>query len=357
MADRTEVEAGGETAAGLNRDQLIELYRWLRLTRDVEQALTNLYRQNKVIGGLYCSLGQEAEAVGTAYALTRRDDGTGDVLSPAIRNLGSLLVMGADPVDVMRQYMAKGDSPSGGREQNLHLFDFDKGYIGLISHLGVMIEVMCGVALSFKFREQDRVAMVYAGDGMTSTGAFHEGLNFAAVQRAPLVVVVENNRYAYSTPVEKQTAARSFVDKAPGYGIRGERCDGNDLLAVYELARELVAHARAGQGPALLEVMTYRLKGHAEHDAQAYLPDGELAEWEARDPVDAYRRRVLEADWAAESDLDTIDAEVRAEVDATRDAAEASGMPKPEGALHPVFGDRDVAPPWTRLSVPDPHHA
>lgn len=214
MAETTGVTAGGALAAGLSRDQLHEIYYYLQLTRQVEQVLTHLYRQNKVIGGLYRSLGQEATAVGSAYALRRRTDGTGDVISPAIRDLGALLLMGARPVDVMRQYMAKGDSPTGGREQNVHFTDYDRGYIGLISHLGVMIEVMAGVALSFRLRRQDRVALVYAGDGMTSTGAFHEGFNFAAVQRLPLVVIVENNRYAYSTPVSRQTAAASFVDRA-----------------------------------------------------------------------------------------------------------------------------------------------
>jgi TPP-dependent pyruvate/acetoin dehydrogenase alpha subunit len=358
MADRSAVEAGGGVVvAGLRRVELQQLYRWLRLTRDVEQALANLYRQNKVIGGLYRSLGQEAEAVGTAFALRRRTDGTGDVLSPAIRNLGSLLVMGADPTDVMRQYMAKGDSPTGGREQNVHLFDYRKGFIGLISHLGVMIEVMTGVALSFRLRGEDRVAMVYAGDGMTSTGAFHEGLNLAAVQRAPLVVVVEDNRYAYSTPIEKQTAAKRFIDKAPGYGIWGERCDGNDLLAVHGLAREAVSHARSGAGPALLEVLTYRRKGHAEHDTQSYVPAGELAEWEARDPVDGYRRRLLVEGWADAAQLDAIDAESRVIVDTAREQAETSPLPEPEGALFPVFGDRDVAPPWTRRGDSDPHLA
>ena len=216
-------KAGSAKKPALERESLHEIYYWLQLTREVEQVLTNLYRQNKVIGGLYRSLGQEAGAVGTAYALRRRSDGTGDVISPAIRDLGAMLMMGADAADVMRQYMAKADGPTGGRETNVHFSDYQKGYIGLISHLGVMVEVMAGVALTFKLRDEDRVALVYSGDGMTSTGAFHEGLNLAAVQKLPLVVVVENNHYAYSTPTARQTAAESFVDKARGYGIHGER--------------------------------------------------------------------------------------------------------------------------------------
>jgi pyruvate dehydrogenase E1 component alpha subunit/2-oxoisovalerate dehydrogenase E1 component alpha subunit len=200
----------------LSHDELSDLYYHLRLTREVEQVLTNLYRQNKVIGGLYRSLGQEAVAVGSAYALRRRTDGTGDVIAPAIRNLGSLLLMGARPVDVLRQYMAKGDSPTWGREQNVHFTDYDRGFIGLISHLGVMIEIMAGVALTFRLRGEARVALTWTGDGAASTGGFHEGFNLAAVQRAPLVVIIENNGYAYSTPVSKQTAAESLVARAPG---------------------------------------------------------------------------------------------------------------------------------------------
>ena len=222
-------EAAEAVETDLGREELQEIYYWLQLTREVEQVLTNLYRQNKVIGGLYRSLGQEAGAVGTAFALRRRTDATGDVMSPAIRDLGAMLMMGADAADVMKQYMAKGDGPTGGRETNVHFSDYEKGYVGLISHLGVMVEVMTGVAMSFRLRKEDRVAMVYSGDGMTSTGAFHEGLNLAAVKKLPLICVVENNMYAYSTPTSRQTAAESFVAKADGYGIRGERVDGNDV--------------------------------------------------------------------------------------------------------------------------------
>lgn len=356
MADRTGA-AGGAVAAGLSRDQLHELYYYLRLTREVEQVLTNLYRQNKIIGGLFRSLGQEATAVGSAYALRRRSDGTGDVIAPAIRNLGSMLLMGAPAADVMRQYMAKGTSPTRGREQNVHFTDYDRGYVALISHLGVMVGVMAGVALSFKLRGQDRVTLAYAGDGMTSTGAFHEGFNLAAVQRLPLIVIVENNRYAYSTPVSRQTAAASFVDRAPGYGVWGAQCDGNDVLAVYELAHRAVERARAGEGASLLEVMTYRRKGHAEHDAQSYVPPGELEHWEVLDPLDRYERQLLESRWATREELDAIDARVAAEVDRAREEAEDSPMPGPEDALGGVYGELETARPWTRLATPDPHKA
>ncbi|HSJ13447.1 MAG TPA: thiamine pyrophosphate-dependent dehydrogenase E1 component subunit alpha [Longimicrobiales bacterium] len=356
MATNTD-KATEAIPGGLSADDLLELYYYLQLTREVEQVLTNLYRQNKVIGGLYRSLGQEAVAVGSAYALRRRDDGTGDVIAPAIRNLGSLLLLGAPPADVMRQYMAKGDSPTGGREQNVHFTDYRRGYIGLISHLGVMIGVMAGVALSFKLRGEPRVALTWSGDGMTSTGAFHEGLNFAAVQRAPLVVIVENNGYAYSTPMSRQTAAAGFVDRAPGYGVHGERCDGNDVFAVYDMTRRAVERARGGAGASLLEVMTYRRKGHAEHDAQHYVPPGEIESWAARDPVERFEQRVLGAQWLAAAQLEAVRARVTAEVDEARAQAEAAPLPPAEAALFSPYGDRAVSAPWTRLQNPDPHSA
>jgi TPP-dependent pyruvate/acetoin dehydrogenase alpha subunit len=356
MAEQTGTVLGA-APLNLGAEQLRELYHYLRLTREVEQVLVNLYRQNKVIGGLYRSLGQEATAVGSAFALRRRRDGSGDVVAPAIRNLGSLLVMGARPADVMRQYMAKADSPTWGREQNVHFTDYDRGFIGLISHLGVMIEIMAGVALTFRLRGEDRVALTWIGDGASSTGAFHEGFNLAAVQRAPLVVIIENNCYAYSTPVSKQTAAESFVVKAAGYGVYGDRCDGNDVFAVLEMTEKAVAHARAGRGAALLEVLTYRRKGHAEHDAQQYVPPGELEEWEARDPMDRFVARVLGEGWVSQSDLDAIDERVISEVDGARAEAEASPMPRAEDALAAVYGDSMPRRPWTRLPKPDPREA
>src|SRR6476659_8805243 len=222
----------GSPSSMLTREQLLELYYWMRLTRTLEERLVALYRQTKVVGGLFRSLGQEADAVGSAFALERRD-----ILSPLIRNLGSMLVKGAKPVEILRQYMAKGDSPTRGRELNIHFGDTERGFIGQISPLGDMVPVMAGVTLTFMLRNEDRVGLVYVGDGATSTGAFHEGINFAAVQRCPLVVIVENNGYAYSTPTVKQSLVKQFADKALGYGIPGETADGNDVLAVYDVTK------------------------------------------------------------------------------------------------------------------------
>jgi pyruvate dehydrogenase E1 component alpha subunit/2-oxoisovalerate dehydrogenase E1 component alpha subunit len=332
-------------SAGLTRDQKLDLYYWMRLTRTLEERLVALYRQTKVVGGLFRSLGQEADAVGSAYALERRD-----ILSPLIRNLGSMLVKGATPVEILRQYMAKGDSPTRGRELNIHFGDTERGFIGQISPLGDMVPVMAGVTLTFRMRGQDRVGLVYVGDGATSTGAFHEGINLAAVQRLPLVVIVENNGYAYSTPIAKQTAARQFVDKAVGYGIPGVQADGNDVLAVYDVTKAAVDRARAGGGVTLIELMTYRRKGHAEHDNQSYVPAGEIERWAAEnDPLDRYLRVLREDYGASDEEIAAIDARAAAVVDAATDEAERSPPPEPMDALVGVYADPAAERPlWFR---------
>lgn len=333
----------------LTREQRLELYYYMRLTRSLEERLVNLYRQTKVVGGLFRSLGQEADAVGSAYALDRSK---GDILSPLIRNLGSMLVQRAKPVEIIKQYMAKGDSPTRGRELNIHYGDLVRGFVGQISHLGDMVPVMAGVTLSFKMRKEDRVGLVYVGDGATSTGAFHEGINFAAVQRCPLVVIVENNGYAYSTPLDKQTAARQLVDKAIGYGVVGEQADGNDVIATYEVTKRAVDRARAGDGVTLIELMTYRRKGHAEHDNQSYVPVGEIDRWaRENDPVDRYIKRLLD-EGVAQNEVDAIDARVKTEIDVATDEAEASPMPDPTDSLVGIYADPPELPPlWFRQGI------
>jgi pyruvate dehydrogenase E1 component alpha subunit/2-oxoisovalerate dehydrogenase E1 component alpha subunit len=324
--------------------QRLELYYWMRLTRSLEERLVNLYRQTKVVGGLFRSLGQEADAVGSAYALRQ-----GDILSPLIRNLGSMLVRGATPVEILKQYMAKGDSPTRGRELNIHFGDTERGFIGQISPLGDMVPVMAGVTLTFKMRGEDRVGLVYVGDGATSTGAFHEGINFAAVQRCPLVVIIENNGYAYSTPTGKQTLARRFVDKAIGYGIPGEQADGNDVIATYEATKRAVDRARGGEGTSIVELMTFRRKGHAEHDNQSYVPPGQIEQWAAEnDPIDRYIARLL-SEGVTSAELAEIDARIQREIDEATDLAERSGVPEPLDALVGVYADPPSEKPlWFR---------
>jgi TPP-dependent pyruvate/acetoin dehydrogenase alpha subunit len=349
MAAISAVAPDPAARAGLSRDQLLELYYWMRLTRSLEERLVNLYRQTKVVGGLFRSLGQEACAVGSAYALRRED-----VLSPLIRNLGSMLVKGATPLEVLRQYMAKGDSPTRGRELNIHFGDVvDRNFVGQISHLGDMVPVMAGVTLTFKLRKEPRVGLVYVGDGATSTGAFHEGINFAAVQGCPLVVVVENNGYAYSTPTARQCAAERLADKAAGYGIPGVRADGNDVLATYQVTRDAVARARRGEGVTLIELLTYRRKGHAEHDNQSYVPAGEIDRWAAEnDPLDRWVRRLTGSEGVTPTELEALDARVRAEIDAATDLAEQSPPPEPRDCLAGVYADPPAAPAlWYREGI------
>jgi pyruvate dehydrogenase E1 component alpha subunit/2-oxoisovalerate dehydrogenase E1 component alpha subunit len=264
-----------------------------------------------------------------------------------------MLVQGATPVEILRQYMAKGDSPTRGRELNIHFGDPQRGFIGQISHLGDMVPVMAGVTLSFKLRGQDRVGLVYVGDGATSTGAFHEGINFAAVQRCPLVVVVENNGYAYSTPTTKQTACGSFKDKAIGYGVPGVLADGNDVIATYQVTKEAVDRARAGDGVTLIELLTYRRKGHAEHDNQSYVPPGEIDRWaRENDPLDRYMKELSTRHGVSSAELDQLDSRVRAEIDRATDEAEASPPPEPHDALRGVYADPPRAPVlWYREGV------
>jgi len=306
------------------------------MTRSLEERLVNLHRQTKVIGGLFRSLGQEADAVGTAYALDRE---AGDILSPLIRNLGSMLVQGATPIEVLRQHMAKAESPTAGRELNIHFNDLERGFLGQISHLGDMVPVMAGIAMHFKLTRQPRVGLVYVGDGAMSTGAFHEGMNFAAVQRLPLVVIAENNGYAYSTPMRKQTAVKFLVEKASGYGVPGVQADGNDVLAVYETTRAAVDFARAGGGPSLVELVTYRRKGHAEHDNQSYVPLEEIEPWVQKDPLDRYRMQLEAMGWYSSAEIAEVETRVLDEIDEAVARCENEPFPEAESALDGVYHD------------------
>jgi pyruvate dehydrogenase E1 component alpha subunit/2-oxoisovalerate dehydrogenase E1 component alpha subunit len=324
--------------AGLTRDNLLELYYFMRLTRSLEERLVNLYRQTKVIGGLYRSLGQEADSVGSAYALDRE---RGDFLSPLTRNLGSMLVQGATSVEILRQYMAKGTSPTQGRELNIHYGDLKRGFIGQISPLGDMVPVMAGVALSFKMRREPRVALVYVGEGAMSTGAFHEGVNLAAVLRLPMVVIAENNGYSYTTPTEKQSTVKHLKEKAKAYGIPGVQADGNDVLTVYRTTKAAVERAREGHGVTLIELVTFRRKGHAEHDSQAYVPKEQLEYWEKKDPIDRYIRQLTENSWASQGELDATDIRIADELD----QAIALVEPEPVPDVMTVLDGVTVNPP------------
>lgn len=314
-----------------------ELYRYMVMNRMVEERLVNLYRQGKVVGGLYRSLGQEATSVGTAYALEE-----GDILAPLIRNLGATLVRGISARDVITQYMARATSPSGGKDCNLHFSVPEKGIYSPISMLGTLIPVVAGMCLAERMQGRSTVGMTYIGDGGTSVGAFHEGLNFAAVQKLPFVLIVEFNGWAYSTPYEKQCAARTLADKAVGYGMPGEVVDGNDVFATYEVTKRAVDRARSGGGPTLVECKTYRMKGHAEHDAQSYVEKAELELWKERDPI-ARCERVLEASGVMlEAERLEIARQLQEMVDADVAFAEASPLPDPSLAFRGVYADEGI---------------
>ena len=330
----------------LKPEQMLELYRYLKLTPMVEERLVNLYRQTKVVGGVFRSLGQEATAVGTAYALEPQD-----FITPLIRDLGAVLVKGIRPRAIFAQYMAKAWGPSGGRDLNIHFGDMEKGFIGPISHLGDMIPVMTGVLLGARLQKKNIVALAYIGDGGMSTGAFHEGLNFAAVQRLPLIVVAEYNHYAYSTPTSMQTAVKDLAEKAAGYGIPGHIIDGNDIIACYEVTRRAAEYARNGGGAVLIEAKTYRRKGHAEHDDQRYVPPGEIEYWEKHnDPLDRYERFLIEREVATREKLEEITSDIQREIDEDVAWAESSPMPEPEQAAYGVF-DNSIVPPAFRPKV------
>src|SRR5215468_697006 len=284
MAKTANGAGGANRSRQLTRQQYLDLYYYMRLNRAVEDTMVKLFRQNKIVGGLYSSLGQEAVSVGTASALQKKD-----WIAPMIRNIGALLVKGVPPRDIFTQHMAKYTSPTLGKDGTSHFGDLeDLHIVSPISMLGDLIPVMTGVAMAGRYLGQKIVAMTWIGDGGSSTGVFHEGLNFAATQKAPFVLVLENNQWAYSTPVRRQVPIENLADRAKAYGIASYIVDGNDVVAVYSTAREAVERARAGEGPILIEAKTFRRLGHAQHDPAEYVPKEMRAYWEARDPIALY---------------------------------------------------------------------
>jgi TPP-dependent pyruvate/acetoin dehydrogenase alpha subunit len=316
----------------LDRSKLHELYYWMQLNRLLEDRLVALYRTGKAVGGVYTSRGQEATSVGTAYALEE-----GDLIAPMIRNAGALLVRGLTPREFLTQFMARKTSPTGGREGNLHVGDLRRGIVAPISMLGALIPVMAGAALAMKMTHRKNVAMTYIGDGGASTGDFHEGLNFAAVQKVPMVLVIEDNGWAYSTPTRLQAGSTDFTTRAAAYGIAGFNADGNDVLAVYEAARSAVDLARSGKGPVLLVARTMRMKGHAEHDDAWYVPRELLETWRTRDPIEQFEKYLTGCNFMSGEERDIILRRVRSEVDDAADFAENSAFPEGSEALGGVY--------------------
>ena len=318
----------------------------MRLNRELEEQMGRLFRQNKILGGLYSSFGQEAISVGTAFAL-----GPGDWIAPMIRNIGALLVRGYKPREILTQHMARYTSPTQGKDGTSHFGDLKTRHVvSPISMLGDLIPVMTGIAMAGRYLGQKIVTMTWIGDGGASTGVFHEGLNLAAVQKAPFVLIVENNQWAYSTPVERQSGLRDLADRAKAYGIKGAVVDGNDVIAVERTTREAVAQARAGKGPVLIEAKTMRMRGHAQHDAAEYVPRETLESWKRRDPLDLYEKYLGKHKlWNAKTKHE-IDSRIAQEIQQDLAFAENSPFPPAETAETGVYceGCHQVEADWQR---------
>jgi len=334
------------TETSLSKEKKIELYRYLKLTRMFDEKTVALKRQSKLTGGVFTSLGQEATAVGTSFALEPQD-----FIAPLIRDIGACFVKGIEPRTIFLQYFGKAAAPSRATDVQFHFADMEKGFIGPISHLGDMIPVMTGVLLASRMKKENRVAVAYIGEGASSTGAFHEGVNFAAVQKLPLITVIENNGYAYSTPTRNQAACGEFVAKAVGYGIKGLSVDGNDVIACYETMKQAVEHARSGNGSVLVEAHTYRRKGHAEHDNQSYVPDGEIVWWaEHNDPVKRYEKYLADSGIMSPGEMDEMAKGIKTVLDTEADWADSQPDPAPESAAYDVY-DNSVVPPAFKRKV------
>ena len=324
-------EPSSSATSALRRPLLGRAYYLLKLTRAVEDRAALLYRQGKIHGGNFSSRGQEAISVGTALALEPQDK-----VAPMIRNLGAVLTRGWSPKDVLCSYLARASGPNRGKDNSTHFGDIEKtGVIACISMLGTLVPVMAGMALAGKLQKRRLVTMTYVGDGATSTGEFHEGLNFAAVFQAPFVLIIENNHWAYSTPVERQTLVKDLAVKAAAYGIPYAVGDGNDIVEVFRLAKSAVEAAREGGGPRVIEFKTMRMRGHAQHDDAGYVPKRTFEEWEKRDPI-ARCEKLLEPSAKEKSE---VEARIEKEVSEAEAIAVSASYPDGDQAVKGVFED------------------
>ncbi|HJW99330.1 MAG TPA: thiamine pyrophosphate-dependent dehydrogenase E1 component subunit alpha, partial [Terriglobales bacterium] len=307
----------------LNKQQSLEIYRYMVLNRKMEQALENLFKQQKVVGGVYLGLGQEGCSCASAYALRE-----GDWIGPMIRNQGALLVRGFEPRDVMMQYMAKSGAPTGGRDAGSHFGDKHKRHIAApISMLGDLIPVLAGVALGARLQGRNIACLTWVGDGGQSTGPTYEGFNFAAVQKLGVILIVENNLWAYSTPVDRQVVCRDLADRAIGYGVPGFIVDGTDPNQVYDVTYEAALRAYAGDGATLIEAKMMRMRGHAMHDAAAYVPKPYFEYWKKRDPILRMEKYLLDKRWLTAQENNELIESVQKKIEEDREFADASPYP------------------------------
>jgi pyruvate dehydrogenase E1 component alpha subunit len=333
-ARRKPAQATATPVAERDRDLLMRIYETMVTTRAVEDRMVAMYRGGDLLGSLYTGHWHEGISVGAASAL--RPD---DYLAPIHRDLGAHLWRGLEPWQVMASFMGKATSPTGGRDGTLHYGRLDLNIYNLPSHIPANFPVAIGMAFAAKYRGEDRVALAFCGDGSTSRADWHESLNIAAVLKLPAVFVIENNQFAYSTPLRLQSASESFAAKAAAYGMPGTKVDGTDVLAVHDAVAEAVARARAGEGPSMVEGVTMRMHGHAEHDPADYVPREMLEEWSKKDPVELFERTLLEAGVLDDDTVTNVRAAARqAAIDARRKAL-ADPMPDPATVEVGVYAD------------------
>jgi pyruvate dehydrogenase E1 component alpha subunit len=320
----------------IDKETKIKMLHYMRLTREIEDRIERkLYRQGKIVGGVYVGLGQEAISIGTAIHM--RDD---DVVAPSHRDMGVFLMRGITPRRIIAQYMGRKSGLTAGKDGNMHMGDMNHNVIAFVSHLADNVPVSAGVALAFKNRGEKRVALCYHGEGATSRGDWHEGINLASVHKLPVVYFVNNNAYAYSTPQDLQMNIENVADRAAGYGMPGAVVDGNDVVAVYHAARKAIDHARAGGGPSLVEFKTFRMTGHSAHDDAGYVPDELFEEWKKKDPIVRYEKTLLEEGVVTSKDIEKMQKEISAIIDDAVEWAENEPLPTADDLMKNVYFDK-----------------
>ena len=311
----------------------LECLYYMHLMREVEDRIERkLYRQGKILGGVYVGRGQEAISVGTSLLA-----GPDDVLFPSHRDMAVFLVRGVPPGRIFAQYMGRVGGLTRGKDGNMHMGDLKLNIVSIISAMAACVPVAAGAALALRYQGKPNVVFCYFGDGATSRGDWHEGLNFAAVQKLPVIFVCNNNQYAYSTPLSRQMAVSNVADRGPAYGISAEIVDGNDVLAVHEAGKRAVEHARSGKGPYLIECKTFRMTGHSANDAADYVPKNLRDEWGKLDPIIRLETRMVEKGWTTQPELEELHGRIRREVDEALAWAEQSPYPDPATLLDDVY--------------------
>src|SRR6266568_4278191 len=318
--------------AGLDNEDLLGMYRYMLITRGIEERGHILYRQGKIPGSFYTGRGNEAAAVGIATAM-----GQNDVGAPLHRDMGVHIVRGVEPWRIFAQFMGRADGPTRGKDGNVHMADARLGLLAMVSHLPAMLPVAVGCALAFRIREEARVAVGWSGEGAMARGDAHEGMNLAGVRKLPVVFICDNNQWAYSTPTHLEYAVDHLADRAQAYGFDGIVVDGTDVLAVYREAKRAIEKARDGGGPTLIECLTLRMEGHAVHDDAYYVPKNLFEEWAKRDPIERFRTWLRENAELTDEEEGEVSADVKKLLGEAMRRAEDSPLPDPSELLEGVW--------------------